>query len=257
MPQLSTTNFDRLSNLAVVYAFNFLGALIVAIIGWWAAGFIARMVRRVLLSSPHVDRTVGEFLSSLVYYAVLVVTFVVILQIIGIQATSLVAILGAASLAIGLALQGTLANMAAGVMLLIFRPFRIDDSIEVDGKSGTVKNLNLFMTELATGDNVQVLMPNGRVWGAALTNFSAYPITRASVNCLIPFDKDTGRVVAELRSHLGSDKRVLDSPPPCVIPTNLTDKGAEVSIQAWAKAQDAAAVRADFVQRAIAVVQQV
>jgi small conductance mechanosensitive channel len=209
MPTPPNVDFDKLSNLAAVYAFNLVGAILVGIIGWWAAWLIERTVRRLLTSSTHMDPTVGSFLSSLAYYTVLVLTFVVILQIIGIQATSLVAVLGAASLAIGLALQGTLSNVAAGVMLLIFRPFHVGDSIEVAGKNGTVKNLNLFMTELAT----------------------------------------------ELQSHLEQDTRVLDSPPPSVATSNLTDKGVEISMMAWAKAKDVAAVRADFVRRALAAVQ--
>lgn len=254
MPNPPHVDFDKLGNLAAVYAFNLAGAVLVGVIGWWVAGLIERTVRRSLTSSTHMDPTVGSFLSSLAYYTVLVLTFVIILQIIGIQATSLVAVLGAASLAIGLALQGTLSNVAAGVMLLIFRPFRIGDSIEVAGKNGTVKNLNLFMTELATGDNVQVLIPNAQVWGQAMTNFSAYPTSRASANFVIPFDKDTARVVSELRSHLEQDKRVLDSPPPSVTTSNLTDKGVEISMLAWVKAKDVGAVRADFVQRALAAV---
>ena len=128
------------------------------------------------------DPTVGTFLSSLAYYAVLVVTLCVILQVVGIQATSIVAILGVASLAIGLALQGILSNVAAGIMLLAFRPLRLGDSIEVAG--------NMFMTELASDDNVQVLIPNGQVWGAVLTNFSVYPTRRVSVSFPVALDKD-------------------------------------------------------------------
>ncbi|MGC1711436.1 MAG: mechanosensitive ion channel domain-containing protein, partial [Methyloceanibacter sp.] len=158
-------DLDRLGNLLLVYGINFLGALIVALIGWWIAGRIERITQRALMSATYMDPTVGTFLSSLAYYAVLVVTLCVILQVVGIQATSIVAILGVASLAIGLALQGILSNVAAGIMLLAFRPLRLGDSIEVAGKSGTVKNLNMFMTELASDDNVQVLIPNGQVWG--------------------------------------------------------------------------------------------
>src|SRR5262245_29972272 len=116
---------------------------------------------------------VAAFLGSLARYATLVITGLIIIQLIGIEATSLIAVLGAASLAIGLALQGTLSNLAAGVMLLIFRPFRVGDDIEVEGKRGKVRALNLFMTELIH-DDIQILMPNGKVWGAPLTNFSTY-----------------------------------------------------------------------------------
>src|SRR5437588_1782294 len=159
---------DKIGNLLVVYGINVLGAALIAVIGWWLAGVIARLVRRMLLGPAHLDLTVSSFLSSLSYYAVLVVSFVLILQVIGIQATSLVAVLGAASLAIGLALQGTLSNMAAGVMLLIFRPFHIGHDVEVAGKAGKVRSLSLFMTELIAADNTQILLPNGQVWGAAI-----------------------------------------------------------------------------------------
>jgi small conductance mechanosensitive channel len=136
-----------------------------------------------------------------------------------------------------------------------FRPFRIGDSIEVAGKSGTVKNLNLFMTELASGDNVQVVIPNGQVWGAAVTNFSAYGTRRISLSVPVMLDKDVETISSRLRRSLKEDKRVLDSPPPSVTASNLTDKGVEFLVQAWAKTEDADAVRNDFVRHSLAAVQ--
>src|SRR5690349_6151077 len=183
-------DFDHIGGLFVVYGVNCLGAILIALIGWWVSAVAERMARKALLSSSHMDRTVAAFLSSLVRYGLLAVTLVLILQVVGIQATSLVAVIGASSLAIGLALQGTLSNMAAGVMLLLFRPFKLGDSIEVGGKSGTVQNLNLFFTELAGGDNVQILIPNGQVWGQALTNNSAYAMRKVSLRAPIPYEKD-------------------------------------------------------------------
>src|ERR1700730_18487100 len=174
-----TLDFDPLGKLLGVHGFNVAGAILVAFVGWWAAGVVERLSRRALVRVAHTDGTVAGFLSSFARYAVLVVAAIITMPLIGIQATSLVAVLGAASLAIGLALQGTLSNMAAGVMLLLFRPFRIGDSVEVAGKSGTVKNLNLFMMELASGDNIQVLIPNGQVWGTAVTSRYAYPTRQA------------------------------------------------------------------------------
>jgi len=249
-----TLDFDHLGNLFVTYGIDIAGAVLLAVVGWWLAGVIERGTRRALMSSPHMDLTVGTFLSSLARYATLVIVFVIILQLIGVQATSLVAIIGAASLAIGLALQGTLSNMAAGVMLLIFRPFRIGDSIEVAGKSGAVKNLNLFMTELASGDNVQVLIPNGQVWGAAMSNLSAYGTRRVSLGVPVMLDNGPETFSTRLRSYLKQDKRVLDSPSPSVTASNLTDKGIEFLVQAWAKTEDADAVRNDLV-RHLATVQ--
>lgn len=173
-------DLQHLGNYFVLYGFNFVGGIAVAVLGWWGSKVAARVIRQALLLSSQIDPMVADFLSTVVRYTVLVVTLVVVLQLVGIQATSLVAVVGAASLSIGLALQGALSNMAAGVMLLIFRPFQIGDKIEVAKQTGTVKALNLFITELVNENNVQVLVPNGQVWGAPLTNFSAY--SRAEKN---------------------------------------------------------------------------
>jgi small conductance mechanosensitive channel len=242
-------DFNRLGDLLVLYGINFVGALVVAAVGWWAAGAVDRMTRRALLASSHMDVIVAGFLSSLARYAVLTVAFVVILQLIGIQATSLIAVLGAASLAIGLALQGTLTNMAAGVMLLIFRPFRAGDSIEVAGKSGTVKDLSLFTTELAGGDNVKILIPNGQIWGAALTNLSAYPTRRMSITFTVPLDQDVDKISAGIRAALTADSRVLNDPPPSVAISNFRDIGIEISVQAWCRSDDAGALRTDLMSQ--------
>ena len=248
-------HLEHLGDLLVVYGVNFLGAIVVALIAWWAAGFAERATRRALMRSAYMDPTVGAFLSSFVYYAVLVVALAIILQIIGVQATSLVAILGAASLAIGLALQGTLSNVAAGLMLLIFRPFRLGDSIEVAGKSGTVKNLNLFMTELASADNVQVFIPNGQVWGGALSNFSTYATRHISMSFPAALDKDIETVLSKLRTQLEHDERILSTPPPSVHTSNLMKKAVEISIEAWTKPDDVVAVRADLVRSLLNTVQ--
>jgi small conductance mechanosensitive channel len=248
-------DINHASNLLLDYGINFAGALVIAILFWWLAGLAERLTRRAL-ASPYMDPTVAAFMTSLVRYAVLVIALVLILQVIGIQATSLVAVVGAASLAIGLALQGTLSNMAAGVMLLIFRPFHIGDSVEVAGKSGKVKNLNLFMTEIASGDNVQVLIPNGQVWGAALTNLSAYATRQVSVRFAVAPDRDLDALAAALRRYLEDDARVLRSPPPAVTVSDLTDKGLEVSLQAWTKSENAGEVRAGLLRRVLTTLRE-
>jgi len=140
-------------------------------------------------------------------------------------------------------------------MLLVFRPFRLGNSIEVAGKSGTVKNLNLFMTELATGDNVQVFIPNGQVWGSALTNFSAYPMRHISVSIPVALDKDVETILSTLHAHLEHDERVLETPPLSIGTLNLTENVVEISVQAWTKADDLGAVRADLVRSLLPLVQ--
>jgi small conductance mechanosensitive channel len=167
-------DFDRLAAVVVLYGTRFVGAIIIVLVGWALARMAERAMRSSLQRSPHMDPIVTGFLGSAARYAALLVTFLIVIQLIGIQATSLVAVLGAASLAIGLALQGTLSNVAGGVMLLIFRPFHVGDEIEVEGKRGEVVALNLFTTEMVSKDNAQIIMPNGKVWGVPLTNFSTY-----------------------------------------------------------------------------------
>lgn len=250
-------DLDRLGSLFVVYGTHLLGALGVALIGVFVAGRVERITRRGLLAAPHMDPTVGAFLSSLAYYAVLLVVVLIILQVIGIQATSIVAVLGAATLAIGLALQGTLSNVAAGIMLLIYRPFRLGDTIDVAGKSGTVKNLNLFMTELASADNVQVLIPNAQVWGAApLTNLSVYPTRRLTVTVPVTLDRDVKAIESKIRAALDQDERILKTPPFDVTTSRLSDKFVELSVQAWVNAADAATARADLIRSLLAAVSE-
>lgn len=241
-------DFTFLTNLVVVYGFNVVGALLLAIAGFWVAGVIHRGVHRGLLASKRMDVTVASFLASLAQYATLAVVLVAILQLVGIQATSLIAVLGAASLAIGLALQGTLSNMAAGVMLLLFRPFKVGDTIEVAGKGGTVKDLNLFFTELASSDNVQVLIPNAQVWGTALTNQSKYPTRRVETSFMAPADQDFDAAAREIAAFLRDNSHALSQPQPAITPVSYSPDGVEYNVKVWTPAGEMQALKADIVR---------
>src|SRR6516164_2240215 len=163
--------------LIVSNTLNALAAILILLIGLWLSGRADRLVMRMLQRTPHVDPMLQSFFGSISRYLVLTVTVLAVLSEFGIQTTSLVAILGAASLAVGLALQGTLSNLAAGVMLLIFRPFRIGHKVQISNSAGAVKELSLFWTELVTDDKVQVIVPNSGVW-ASLCAFSAFILRR-------------------------------------------------------------------------------
>lgn len=242
-------NLEELGNLFVLYGLNILYALGLIVVGWWAAGLVERLVTRGLESTHRVDATVIGFLASIARYAILVFVGVAVLQRFGIQTTSLIAVLGATSLAIGLALQGTLSNLAAGVMLLLFRPFRIGDSVEVGGQAGTVKGLSLFTTELATGDNIQVLMPNGRVWGAPIVNKSIYGERSFSFALELKPDADIERVLAEGVAFLRADPRVRKSPGPSGSISKMALDRVEVNFSGWASSGDAGGVRGDLIAR--------
>jgi small conductance mechanosensitive channel len=138
-------------------------------------------VRKRINKTPQIDPTLGNFAASIIRWALLAVVLVAVLGIFGIEATSLVAMLGAATLAIGLALQGTLSDLAAGFMLVLFRPYKLGQFVDIGGTSGTVKDLNLFVTELVTPDNVQIIIPNGQAWGSIITNYSAHDTRRVDM----------------------------------------------------------------------------
>jgi small conductance mechanosensitive channel len=173
--QFFLSHFEALLPLLVASALKALGAIVILLIGIWLAGKASMLVTRVLARTPHFDEMLRSFFGSLARYSVLTVTVLAVLSQFGIQTTSLIAVLGAAGLAVGLALQGTLSNLAAGVMLLIFRPFRIGHKVQVGGVTGTVRELSLFWTEIVTDDSVQVIVPNGGIWGQPLRNYTTYP----------------------------------------------------------------------------------
>ena len=218
-------DMSALLPLIVSNALNALGAILILLIGLWLSGRADLLVVRMLRRTPHLDPMLQSFFGSLARYLALTVTVLAVLSEFGIQTTSLVAILGAASLAIGLALQGTLSNLAAGVMLLIFRPFRIGHKVQIGGTSvGTVKELSLFWTELVTDDKVQVLVPNSGVWGQPLRNFSIYPAPphASEVRFKIADDIELDPAIERVRSLVRADPRVMADP----VPTVLLDRSA-------------------------------
>jgi len=236
--------------LVVSNALNALGAVIILLVGLWLSGKADRLVVRSFSQTPHFDPMLRGFFGSLARYLVLTITFLAVLSEFGIQTTSFVAVLGAVGLAIGLALQGTLSNLAAGIMLLIFRPFRIGQKVQIGGNAGTVRELTLFWTELVADDNVQVIVPNGAVWGQPLRNYSIYPAPphtgelrlRIAENC----DVDTA--IRKVRDLVEADPRVLANPPPSVLLDRSPENALEI-VGSFATAEDqAATVKSDLIK---------
>ncbi len=212
---------------------NAVKALIVLILGWIVAGAISSMVRRRINATPNIDQTLGNFVASLVKWAILAMVLVAVLGIFGIQATSIVAILGAASLAIGLALQGTLSDLAAGVMLVVFRPYKLGQYVDIGGTSGTVKDLNLFTTELVTPDNVQIIVPNGQSWGSIISNYSAHDTRRVDLVFGIDYGDSADEAMKIILSVAQADSRILSDPEPWVRVTNLGDSSVDLTARLW------------------------
>ena len=217
---------------------NALGALAVFIIGMWIAGRIRQLVRNWFARSSRLDETLESFLASFVYYAAIVLVIVTTLGVFGVQTTSLAAVIGAAGLAIGLALQGTLGHLASGVMLLSFRPFGIGDFIEAAGHSGTVKAMTLFTTELATGDNKQIIIPNGEVWSSSIVNYSAYNTRRVDLLFGVSYGDDLKKAMAVIRDEVEKESRGLKDPEPQIAVDSLGDSSVNILCRVWVNRSD-------------------
>lgn len=235
---------DWLGKLAV----NLVVAALILAVTFWAAGWAARFMRRTLTrvhrSNP--DPTLESFAASLARYAIVAVGLVAVLQQLGVQATSIIAVLGAASLAIGLALQGALSNVAAGVMILLFRPYKVGDFIETATRQGTVKSLDLLFTEIATPDNVKVMIPNSKVFGDVILNYSTHRHRRVDVLFKVPLKTDLVAVLKRLRERAENDARIRQDPAPMIEVTDLSEVFAQAAIRVWTAAADFAPVKTDL-----------
>ena len=220
------------------YGLSVIGAIIILIVGWIGSKWVASIVTKALSKSDKVDLMLRSFFASLAKYVVLIFTGLMVLSQFGIQTASLIAVLGAAGLAIGLALQGTLSNVAAGVMILIFRPFKIGDYVEVAGQAGTVKAVTLFVTELATPDNVQIIVPNGQVWGSAVVNYSFHNTRRCDIALGIAYEDDIAKAMAAIEDVIKADSRANADPAPMVAVAELADSSVNFTIRIWCASAD-------------------
>lgn len=237
---------EEVSALVALYGLSVVGAIVILVIGLWASGWARRATERGLMRTGKVDATLSRFFGSLVKYVVIAFTVIAVLSEFGVQTASLIAIFGAAGLAIGLALQGTLSNVAAGVMLLLFRPFKVGDFIDGGGVSGTVKGITLFVTELATPDNVQVIAPNGQMWGSAIKNFSAHPTRRVDFLIGIDYGDNIDTAIATLQRVSAGDDRVHKDPEPFIVVGELGDSSVNLIVRLWVDAGNYWGVKFDL-----------
>jgi len=232
-PEAWRQTLDVAGGLAV----NIAAAILILILTLWASNWLSRLVRQALarVRTPGAgDPTLQGFVSSLVRWMVLIVGIISILQELGVQTTSILALLGAGSLAIGLAMQGALGNVAAGVMLLVLRPYRVGDVVEINGKIGTVRRLDLFMTELSDPDNLNIYMPNAKVFGEMIINYSTPVSRRMELNFGIDYQDDLDHALALLLQCARADDRILTSPEPWAGVTGLGSNSVTVTLRVWA-----------------------
>ena len=213
-------------------------ALVVLIIGWTIAGMVGRVVRRQVNRHQRIDQTLGSFAATVATWAIRIVVLLAVLNIFGIQATSVVAVLGAAALAVGLALQGTLAGLAAGIMLVVFRPYRLGQYVDIEGIGGTVAEISLFFTELTTPENVQVMVPNAKAWGAVITNYSAHDTRRLELTFRIDYADSADAAMEIILTHARADPRVLSQPEPWIRVTDLGESAVDITTRMWTSTND-------------------
>ncbi len=229
---------ENLQVMAIDYGLDLIGAIFILVIGWIVAGWIQKAAFKALSRLPRADATVTRALSGVTRYLVLVMVVIAVLAQFGVQTASILAVLGTAGLAIGLALQGTLSNIAAGFMLLMLRPFKIGDYIDAEGVSGTVVGIGLFTTEFTTYDGIFLVVPNSQIWTRSILNYSRLPTRRMEVPIGIAYDDDIEKATAVLMELLEGDERVLKDPAPQVLVKELADSSVNLDLRCWAAAGD-------------------
>ena len=229
-----SNEFPTIIQLAIDWSINFLAAVITLIIGIWFSSRISIWIRETLIKVDKLDPTLPPVAGSVIRYALLVVTIVAVLAQFGVNTTSIIAVLGAAGLAIGLALQGTLSNVAAGVMLLFLRPFKVGNWIEAANVSGTVREIGLFTTTIDTFDNVYISIPNSTIWSSTIINHSRYNTRRMDIDIGVSYEADIDFVLKTLLT-LSNDERVLKKPSPQGLVVNYGDSSITVRLRLYAK----------------------
>ena len=224
--------------ITIEYGVDIVGAIVLLIIGWTVAGWARRGIRHALERVPRMDETLKPFLAKLVWYVIMAFVLVAVLSQFGVQTTSVIAVLGAAGLAIGLALQGTLANVASGVMLLFLRPFNIGDYVDAGGIAGTVVEIGLFNTEIKTSKGLCLIVPNKIIWESPITNFSRNPTRRFDITVGISYGDDVNGATDLLMGLLTGDERILDDPEPLAVVEELGDSAVIINLRAWTRAED-------------------
>ncbi|MFG5381560.1 mechanosensitive ion channel family protein [Yoonia sp. R2-816] len=223
-----------------------IAAILILIVGFIIGGWVRKRLVRLGEQYSHLDVTLFNFLGNVVRYVVVGFAFLFVLNTFGVQTTSVIAVIGAAGLAIGLALQGTLSNVAAGVMIVFFRPIKIGDFVEVNGQMGTVKDITLNYTELASIGNVQIIIPNSEVWGNTISNYSVYPTRRAEWTFGVGYGVNLKQAEDVIRETIMADPRSMSDPEPFIQVNNLGSSSVDFLVRVWCASGDYFAYQADM-----------
>ncbi len=227
----------KVQELAPLYGMKFLAALIIFIVGNYVAKGTRYFLRR-MLEKGKVEQTLIAFTVNVTYVAVMAFVVIAALSKLGIQTASFIAVLGAAGLAVGLALQGSLSNFAAGVLMIIFKPFKVGDLIEAGGESGVVEEIGIFVTEIRSPDNKKIIIPNAQVTGGSIINHTAKDTRRVDMVAGVSYNDDLDKVRGVLESILAEDERILKDPAPMIVLLEMADSSVNFGVRPWVKTKD-------------------
>ncbi len=232
-----TTYLEPIKDLVVKYGLQFLGALAILILGFIIINAFSRKLRKIF-KKREMDPSLQNFLRGGIIITLKILLLISILAMVGIEMTSFIALMGAAGLAVGLALQGTLQNFAGGVIILLFKPFKVGDYIETQGHSGTVKEIQIFNTVLKTPDNKTIILPNSPVSTSSLVNYSTEPQRRVEFTFGISYEDDIDKAKGILNQLIEADDRILSDPAPQVVVGGLADSSVNIIVRAWVNSAD-------------------
>ena len=227
----------QIQTVGLELALGLISALAIFFIGRAVVRLIDRALRR-LMSARSIDPILESFLATVVYWALMAFVIIAAIQQVGIQTASLIALIGAAGIAVGLAMQGSLANFAAGVLIVIFRPYRVGDWIEAAGTAGAVVNVQLLTTELASADNRRIIVPNGQIMSGIITNYSALATRRVDLVFRIGYEEDIERARSAIRELVEADDRVLEDPECQIVVGALSEYSIHLFVRPWVKTAD-------------------
>lgn len=240
---------EFLFRIGTIYGLKVVGGLVILIVGWIAAIWAAKAVTKACEKSKTIDKTLEMYGAKVTRLAVLAVTFVAVLDNFGVETTSMVAFLGAMGLAIGLALRGTLSNVASGVVLLVLRPFKVGEVIDVGGTVGKVVEIGLFATELRSPDGLFTVMPNSKIWDGKITNITRNGTRRIELVFGIGYNDDMERALEIIREVVAADERVLPDPEPFIKVAELADSSVNIYCRPWTKIDDFFDAKLDITKR--------
>lgn len=247
METLLNSDVDYLNLYIIPWGINLFMALLIFVLGRWVAKGVSRLVKR-LMKKAGVDDILISFIGNILYFALLVVVVIAALDRLGVNTSSVLAVFAAAGLAVGLALKDSLSNFAAGVMLVLFKPFKAGDFIEAAGNAGVVEKLRIFNTVMRTGDNREITIPNSQIYGGTIVNFSARDTRRIDLVFGIGYDDDLKQAKALIEKTIAADERILKDPEPVVMLLELADSSVNFAVRPWVNSSDYWEVRADLLE---------